>query len=343
MKSILRKIAFPLSLLYGGIVAIRNFLYSSNLRSRYLVPRKSIVIGNLAMGGTGKTPMTAYIIQLLEQFDIQVISRGYGRKTKGFREVLLSSHPHEVGDEPLLLKKRYPDTSFAVCEKRKIAIENIERKNPPAIYLFDDAFQHLAIQAEKYILLTTFQQPYFNDFVVPTGYLREFSSGRKRADFVIVTKCPENLSESVKETYKQQLKFPAENIYFSTIQYDTIQSFSSTKKTDVSKALLITGIANSESLESHLSKHFELEVLSYPDHHTFTLEDIAFIHQKFGKFAPDGNGMILTTEKDFVKLSQPEFQQAIDQYPWYYQPITIQIDRKEEFENKLLKYVNTIQ
>lgn len=339
-----RYFLLPLSWIYGGIVFLNNLRYLLRSNQRFHVPKKSIVVGNLAVGGTGKTPMVAYLIQLLTQktTSVQVISRGYGRKTKGFVTVNTNSLPEEVGDEPLLLKKRFPTTNFAVCEQRKKAIEKIEIRSSPDLYLFDDAFQHLAIQAEKYLLLTTFERPYFNDFPFPAGNLREFSIGRKRADWVIVTKCPPELSETTKEKYRRKLRFSPENIFFSSIQYDTLQSFSPIQRKSYKKVLIVTGIAHPQPLEVHFSEQYEIKTIRFPDHHSFTQENIATIHRNFDKFASNGDGIIVTTEKDFVKLSQNEFQKEIQSHPWYYQPITIRIDRQQEFEQKILQYVNTI-
>ncbi|MBN9293436.1 MAG: tetraacyldisaccharide 4'-kinase [Flavobacteriia bacterium] len=340
----LRKLLLPLSFIYGSIVAVRNFLYTSGIRKRFIVPRKSIVVGNLSVGGTGKTPHVAYLLNLLsaEKLNIQVISRGYGRKTKGFSEVKETATALNVGDEPLLLKKRFPSANVAVSESRIHGIEQTLLKNNPQVFLFDDAFQHLKIKAEVNILLTTFSEPFFKDFVLPAGNLREFSCGKKRADFVIVTKCPENLSEKSKKEFCKKLNLKNKNIFFSRITYGPLTPFKSASKAAFDKILLVTGIADPAPLEKHLTHSGQVLSVRFADHHNFEQKDLEEIHKKFDTFAPYGNGIIVTTEKDFVRLSQPEFRERLQSYPWYYQPIDVVINEEELFKTKILNYVRTI-
>ena len=340
----LRKLLLPFSLIYGSIVAVRNFLYTSGIKKRFAIPKKSIVVGNLSVGGTGKTPHVAYLLNLLlaEKLTVQVISRGYGRKTRGFLEVMKTSETVVVGEEPLLLKKRFPSANVAVSESRILGIEQTLSKNNPQVFLFDDAFQHLKIKAEINILLTTFSAPFFKNLVLPAGNLREFSCGKKRADLVIVTKCPENLPEEDKKEFRKKLNIKNKNIFFSRIAYGPLVPFNSASETTFDKILLVTGIADPVPLEKHLTHSGQVLSIRFADHHNFEQKDLEEIHKKFDTFVLDGNGIIVTTEKDFVRLSQPEFKEQLQDYPWYYQPIDVIIDEEELFKTKILNYVRTI-
>lgn len=325
-------------------MAVRNLLYQLSVFSSYSIPGKSIVVGNLSMGGTGKSPHTLYLWKLLhENYTVSFLSRGYGRKTKGLIEVTDESNTETVGDEPLMFKKRTKNTAVVVVsENRENGVKYIHSKETNGIVLLDDAYQHRKVKAGYYILLTDFYQPFFSDYVVPMGSLREFRRGKKRANCIIVTKCPDNLSTSVKEEYIRKIGLPNISVYFSTIKYDTLIPFSSPISSEFSKVLLVTGIANPTPLERYLSENFTLETISFNDHHNFEEKDIQYIHQKFDTFVQDGDGIIVTTEKDFVRLHQSKFNALITKYPWYYQPITISIDKEESFKKEIINYVRTV-
>lgn len=335
---------YPLGILYGMVVALRNLLYQLGIKRRMHVPNKSIVVGNLSVGGTGKTPFIIYLLQLLreEQLKAHVVSRGYGRKTKGFLVVTSDMEADKVGDEPLLIKKHFPEMEMSVCENRAFAVQKIDSENPSKVYLFDDAFQHLGIRAEINILLTTFQTPFFNDCMLPAGNLREFKCGAKRADFIVVTKCPESLTYSQKELFYNHLKISRNNIFFSSISYGNLKAFSNNRREGYSHILLVTGIANPKPLVEFLSQAFHVELIQFPDHHNFTLRNIQFIHERFDIFANKEKGIIVTTEKDYVRLSNNEFMPYLNDYPWYFQPITVKLDEEVRFKNLILKYVATI-
>ncbi len=339
-----RIIFFPFSFIYGLVMAIRNGFYSSGIFRSYKIPGKSIVIGNLSMGGTGKSPHTLYVWQLLKnEFPVSFLSRGYGRTTKGLIEVTVDSTADQVGDEPLMFKKRVDDTScVVVSEDRKNGIDFLRQKEEKSVILLDDAFQHRKVQAGYSILLTDFSKPYYKDFVVPMGTLREWRKGRKRADCIIVTKCPEQLDENAKKTIIKKLRAASTPVFFSSIAYDSLISFSPTQKEMFKKVLLVTGIANPTPILAHLSTHYDVELIRFKDHHNFEAKDLALIHEKFGTFVTNGDGIIVTTEKDYVRLSQPDFQEVIKNYPWYYQPITIKLDKEEQFITEILKYVRAI-
>lgn len=338
----LRLLLLPFGLLYGIVTAIRNLLFDWGIKPVYEIPVKSICVGNLSVGGTGKTPHVAYLAALLQaDYKVQILSRGYGRKTRGF--ILLDEHAtsETVGDEPLFYHKSFPNVKVAVCESRKEGIEQLLAIEKPDVILLDDAFQHRAVKAGMNILLTDYSQPYYSDWMLPAGNLREWTSGRKRADLVIVTKCPENLPEAQKASMRKQLDFPVDKIFFSKIEYGALLSFYGAPSQDFRNVLLVTGIANPLPLENYLKERFKVELMKFPDHHAFTLEDIQKIHKKFDTFASE-NKAIVTTEKDFMRLCDPGFRNEIAKNPWFYQQITVGTDRKNELETVINNYVRAI-
>lgn len=294
----MRKLLFPFSLLYGGITALRNFLYNKGCLKSKSYDFPVICVGNLSTGGTGKSPMIELLVSLLkDEYKIAVLSRGYKRKTKGYREVLANNLVEEVGDEPLQFKKKYPEITVAVCEDRQTGIEKL--KYLADMVLLDDAFQHRKVKASVNILLTSFDKLYSDDCMLPTGNLREPKFGAKRADIIVVTKCPENISDSKMEEIKQKLKLkPYQEIYFSKIGYSSeIKNETESKPLSYIKNqtfLLVTGIANPKPLVDLLKNEgLSFEEKSFPDHHNFTTSEIERLKK---------HRLILTTEKDFMRL-----------------------------------------
>ncbi len=333
---------FPIAFLYGAITFFRNKLYDFKIFKSYSVPIKSIVVGNLAVGGTGKTPHVFYISRFLsKQFKVAILSRGYARKTKGYKDVNIDSNAKDVGDEPLLLKQKLGDEiTVAVCEERSVGIKKLIQKLKIDVIVLDDAFQHRKINAGLNLILTEFNRPFFNDFPLPMGRLREFHSGKKRADIFIVSKCPDNLSQLQKDKFIHKIGFDRKYIFFSKIIYAPFQSISTLIVQNIKSILLVTAIADDSILVEYLSKSFSVKTFKFRDHHTFSEEDIKKIHLKFDTL-PKSNGIILTTEKDFVKLI--EFDKVTKgQYPWYFLPIDIEIDRENEFNQLLTNYVGAI-
>lgn len=294
----LRKLLFPFSLLYGGITALRNFLYNKGFLKSKSYDFPVICVGNLSTGGTGKSPMIELLVSFLkDEHKIAVLSRGYKRKTSGYREVLISNSVEEVGDEPLQFKKKYPEITVAVCENRQTGIEKL--KDLANVVLLDDAFQHRKVKASLNILLTSFDRLYINDCMLPAGNLREPKFGAKRADIIVVTKCPENLYNSKMEEIKQKLKLKThQEIYFSRIDYSSvIKNETESKPLSYLKNLeflLVTGIANPKPLVEFLkNKGLNFDEKSFPDHHNFTTSEIEALKK---------HALILTTEKDFMRL-----------------------------------------
>lgn len=340
---ILRVFLLPLSLIYGFITFLRNKLYDSGIFKSYKIPKKSICIGNLSTGGTGKTPHVAYLAEYFkDKIETAILSRGYGRNTKGF--ILLNENhtSQQVGDEPLFYKILFKNQiHVAVCEDRATGIQALQKQFPEnEMILLDDAFQHRKVQAGFSILLTNFNSPFSKDFVLPAGNLREWKSGRKRADCLIITKCPSNQTESQKIQFAKELKVNRDELFFSSIKYGSLKSLGN-KLDSPESVLLVTGIANPEPLKDFLSKTFNVEHLKFKDHHQFNEQDIQQIHQKFDTFTDDKK-ILVTTEKDFMRLKDKLSKSDLEKYPWYFQPITVEIDEEEKFKELINSYVDTI-
>lgn len=336
----------PFSWVYGFVAHLRNWMYDIRLFDSYIIPQKSICVGNLSVGGTGKTPHVAFLAQfLIPDFSVQILSRGYGRKTKGFVLVDAAATEETVGDEPLFYYRNFaPKVQVAVCESRAHGVQELAKIQQSDVLLLDDAFQHRAVQAGVYILLTDFNAPFYTDFVLPAGNLREFRLGLKRTDYMIVTKCPPSLSEAEKDKIRKRIAIPSDQIYFSEIVYGALVPFSKKNSIDlksIHSTVVVTGIANPTSLLNHLKSQFEILPLTYSDHHTFTAEEIEEIHKKFDTFAKR-NTIIVTTEKDYMRLHRLIDASVLEKYPWFYQQISVKLDRETHFKQEIKNYVDTI-
>lgn len=308
--SFVRKLAFPFSILYGFITSIRNLLFDKDILKSTEFDLPIIAVGNLSVGGTGKTPQIEYLIRLFKgNYKVGVLSRGYKRKTSGFVLADKTSNAQQIGDEPFQYYKKFDDVIVAVDEKRVHGIEQLlQLKTPPKIVLLDDAYQHRKVKAGFYILLTSYNDLYADDFMLPTGNLREKKPGAKRAAVVIVTKCPNNLSEREQQSISKKLKLNAnQELFFTRIAYDAVVSDSkreiSLEQLKDHEVLLVTGIANPKPLEKFLkSKEISFQHIEFPDHHDFTKPDVDKIKNVFGAMHSEKK-LILTTEKDFVRLN----------------------------------------
>lgn len=342
---LLRIILFPISLLYGLILAIRNLFFNVGIYSVTKVKAKVIAVGNLSVGGTGKTPHVEFLLQHLPAlYKTAVLSRGYGRSTKGFLEITANSKAEEVGDETLNYARKFGDkVTVAVCEKRVEGAKKILENSPNVeLIVLDDAFQHRYIHRDVNILLTEYNKPFFKDTVLPSGRLREFANGKNRADMVIVSKSPADLSPKEKEQFIQKLKMkPNIEVFFSSIKYGALTGLNKeTPKPNTKELLLVTGIGNPLPLIQHLEKEFKVTHLQFKDHHNYTAKDIQKIHKLFDNLAP-ADKIIVTTEKDAIRLINSDFKSLIDKYPWYIQEMTIEIDKEKRFLNNIYGIVNT--
>lgn len=293
--------------MYGLINHIRNLLFDKGVLKTLSHDTAVISVGNLKAGGTGKTPFVEYLLRLLaSSYNIAVISRGYGRKTKGYRLVDPQGRAEDFGDEPLQMAKKFPNVLFAVCESRNKAIEIIEAEYPAIdLVLLDDAYQHRYTARDFNILLTEYNRPFFKDRVLPFGLLREYRQGYKRADCIVVTKCPP-LEERERKDFAEKLKpLPDQRIFFSEIHYRLPYLLNDeSRKLNLSEhsVVLFTGISNNSHIISYLkSKTLLLGTISYNDHHDFSQRDRLHILHRFRKLGKT-DSILLTTEKDAGRI-----------------------------------------
>ena len=337
----MRFLLFPFSLLYGLIVTVRNFLFDWNVfkSKSYNIP--IICVGNITAGGTGKTPHTEYLLELLSDKKTAVVSRGYGRKSSGLIWVKTESDSEKVGDEPLQIKQKFPNITVVVSENRRLGIENILKKYPKTeVILMDDGFQHRWVKAGLNIILNNYNNPIYSDYLLPYGTLRESENAVKRADVIITTKCAE-ISPTEKRGIISRLNTcSSEHNYFSSIVYQNWKSVFTGKEIDTPNnynITLVTSVANADNLKHHLQKNGnKITHLSFPDHHNFTTKDIENILSEYNSSISDKN-IILTTEKDKVKLLK--YKEHFEGVELYFSPIKINIHNSEEFKNEIINYV----
>lgn len=328
--AVLRKLLFPFSLLYGFLVLLRNKLYDWNIKKSVGFPIPVICVGNLSVGGTGKSPMIEYLIRLLinEKKKIATLSRGYKRESKGFYLLQGNEKGSYVGDEPLQFKSKFPEIQVAVDEQRVRGIGKLLQFDPKLeVILLDDAFQHRKVKPRFSVLLTTYKDLFIHDFILPAGNLREPKIGAKRANTIVVTKCPEDLSEEKMNDLSQQLRQqPHQEIFFCGINY-SLHVYNNKHQEltleKLKKFTLVTGIANPAPLLEYLNQlQLTYKHLNYPDHYNFKPKDIAELKK---------DGLIVTTEKDFMRLKN-----EISAEKLYFLPIKIKFLRDQGKFNDLL-------
>jgi tetraacyldisaccharide 4'-kinase len=335
---------YPFAFVYGVLTSLRNFLYDSKILKTTNFQIPVISVGNLTVGGTGKTPHAEYIISLLKkEFSIAFLSRGYKRKTKGYILANLESTLLEIGDEPVQIKQKFPEIAVAVCEKRKNGIQKLIASpdlNIDAIIL-DDAFQHRSVDPSINILLLDYTQPIFDDKLLPVGRLRESLRAFHRANLIIITKCPDQLKPIEQRIYKNKLDIrPYQDLFFTSIHYGEITPaikglslFNDDLKHYT--VLLITGIGNPDPLLKHIEKQVGTVIHNkYPDHYTFKVKDVEEIMKKYEEIGLSQK-LILTTEKDLVRLRSVKNPPAEFFRFVYYIPIEIGfLDRSKDLFNK---------
>lgn len=314
MFKTLRLILLPFSWLYGLIVEAIKFSYRQGWQTSRRFEVATIVVGNLSTGGTGKTPHVEYVVAHLKHYHkLAVLSRGYGRKTKGFRNVLPTDKANDSGDEPLQIAQKFPTVPVFVAEKRVEGILRIMRQQPQVqLVVLDDAMQHWPLRADCYMMLSTYEAPFFNDFVLPAGNLREFRFNYRRADIIIISKCPATISEADAQVFIQKLApKPTQKVFFSYFKYGLPFCFNEPEKrlqwNELAEyhILMVTGIANPSPIVTELKSHnCSFELLSYVDHHRFELKDWHNIQKKLKSLeTKTKKSLLLTTEKDATKLS----------------------------------------
>jgi tetraacyldisaccharide 4'-kinase len=346
---ILRIILYPFSLLYGLGILIRNKFFDWGILKSTSFSIPVIGVGNLSTGGTGKTPHVEYLIELLQSdYKIAVLSRGYKRKTKGFYIVNDKSTVLEVGDEPLQMSKNYPEIIVAVDEKRVHGIESLQKTHPDVdLIILDDSFQHRYVTPKLNILLTDYYKMFHNNYLLPSGNLREPRSQAKRADALIISKTPEVFSPlDRKLIMKRVSSYKAKNIFFSYIQYKEWNPITEPArkltKCKVKTIFLLTGIANPSALEEYLKRKCdELICFHYSDHYNFKASNLEKLKEKFNNTFSKSK-IIITTQKDAMRLQKAELVEVIKDLPIFTIPMNINFHEKDkkafdEFVKKSIK------
>lgn len=347
-KSVLkisRIVLLPLAILYWIVIAVRNLLYDIKIIKSSSFALPIICVGNLAVGGTGKSPMTEYLVELLKyQWKVATLSRGYKRKTRGYALANEHTTALEIGDEPMQFHLKFPDIAVAVGEERLVAIPQLLHDRPDTqVIILDDAFQHRRIRAGLNIVLTECSNLFTRDFYLPVGDLRDLKSRYKKAQIIVVTKCDPVMTEEERENLTREIRPKAgQSLFFTTISYGrpyhilSRSGFDITTDTDV---LLVSGIANPKPLEKWLkanSKGYQLQ--RYSDHHIFTIDDLKTIKKRFEAMAST-NRIVLTTEKDAVRLVK--FSPEIKDWPLYVIPVRhdFLFNERARFDSHITNFV----
>jgi len=330
---LIRKILFPFAAIYGLVTGLRNYFYDKGIfrSSSFEIP--VIAVGNLSVGGTGKSPQIEYLLRLLSpNYKVATLSRGYKRKSSGFVLADQNSDAEILGDEPFQFHRKFPGVSVAVDANRTNGIAKLAEIVKPDVILLDDAFQHRKVKAGLYILLTTYRDLYVDDFLLPTGNLRESRRGARRADIIIITKCPKDLSEQKQNAVRLKMRLrPHQQLFFSFIDYDDyVYSESDTIPVSEIRSkskLLVAGIAKPEPFFEHLRSGNDA-VLEFPDHHRFSSSDIEKIK------SVSTENPVVTTEKDYVRLQKSPLSKL------YYLPIrSTFISGSDRFDQIISDYV----
>ena len=338
LRFIVCLLLLPLTMWYAVVVALRNLLFDWGCKKAVSPALPTIGIGNLRMGGTGKTPHTEYIIRLLEGRHTALLSRGYGRSTNGFVLADSNCDASQIGDEPLMMAKKYPNLTVAVCESRVEGVEQLmQLPTLPEVVVLDDVFQHRHIKPELTLLLTEYGDPYFADHILPFGNLRESRRGRRRADIIVVTKCPKELTAAERQTIRKKLKPRAgQEVYFSYIEYgQPVPVYGGEAYADVDSLLVVTGIAHPEPLLKHLQEGHNVTHLRFADHHGFSISNCQKIRSAFERI--DGSKAVITTEKDAARMLAPEVRAQLEGLPLYYLPIEVHFFDEEAFNKAVIK------
>lgn len=339
-----RLFLFPFALLYGFVLRTRNFMYDKNVIGKVTFNLPIFCVGNLSVGGTGKSPMVEYLVSILKkEYSVATLSRGYKRRTSGYVLANDNTTAIEIGDEPMQFHLKHPDIAVSVGERRIEAIPQLLFDRPDTkVIILDDAFQHRVINAGFNILLTDYANLYTRDFFLPTGDLRDEKKSAKRANVIIVTKCPISLSEAERFSILQELNPTSEQfVFFTSIEYNTPYHFVTGKRKHIpreAELLLVCGIANPQPLTDYIHEQSKTyDALFFSDHHIFNIDDLNEIYDRFDKIK-EAKKMIITTEKDAVRLIN--FKDKLADLPFYVIPISINFlfGQKIEFESMILKY-----
>lgn len=319
-----RILLFPIAVLYDLATRIRNHLYDKGLKPVATFEVPLISVGNLTIGGTGKTPMVEYLIRLLQPHTmVATLSRGYGRTTKGFRIGSKSDDASSLGDEPYQFYSKFSENvAVAVGEDRALAVPYILDRFPhTGVIILDDAFQHRRVKPELSLLLTDYNRPFYKDLILPAGNLRESKNNASRADAVVITKCPSSISEDEMMAIEGQVrKYAAKPVFFTKIRYGEPVAFGRVQECG-QRVVLVTGIADANPIKNYIAKKFTLlKHFEWRDHHSYSEADMRKITESI-KSNP--GTVIATTEKDMVKMNTTRFKAILDEFPFFFIPIEI--------------------
>ncbi|QTN39013.1 tetraacyldisaccharide 4'-kinase [Cryomorphaceae bacterium] len=329
-----------LSKIYGYFTDRRNRAFDSGERPSVSFDRPIISIGNLNTGGTGKTPHVEYLVRLLQdQYKLGILSRGYGRKTKGYRLAGPNDSAETLGDEPYQYRRKFDNqVQVAVSEKRVLGASELIADTDPDVIVLDDAFQHRQIKPGLQLLLTTHQEPYSRDQLLPKGRLRERADGAHRADAIILTKCPHSLSEEDRQSWKKELApMPHQPLFFSTFTYGDIEAQSPVEIANPMQVIALAGIAKPEPFLDELKNRYN--VVSehvFRDHYRFSKKDLLRLRRDVEQHGKETTA-IVTTEKDFTRLLP--FRDIWKEWALYVLPIEARIEPKAKFDQMIFDYV----
>ena len=350
--SIKKIFLYPFAILYGVITSLRNFLFDTKVLKSKTVDIHTICVGNLAVGGTGKTPHVEYLVNLLKsETRIAILSRGYKRKTKGFLIATETSIAEDIGDEPLQYKTKMPELIVAVDGNRLNGIKKLtESTRPPKLVILDDAFQHRSLKCELNIVISDYSNLYLTDTMMPAGTLRESKKGISRADIIVISKTPENATAiDVRNLIKDIKPLAHQSLFFSWLKYGELYGFQNEKESINTledlfrfRIVLFTGIGNPSPMLTYLKEYAsDVKHINYPDHHTFTLHDLSHIKQTFDTIE-GGNKILVTTEKDAMRIKGTDLEDLTNTLPLYVLPIEVDFkDKTEDFNQTILNYVRT--
>lgn len=341
----LRLLLLPFSIVYGVITIIRNWLYNAGIFKSREFDLPVICVGNLAIGGAGKSPMTEYLISLLRSTQkLATLSRGYGRSSKGFLRATATTTAAEIGDEPAQFKQKFPDVTVAVCEDRVAGIEQLEADHD--LIILDDAYQHRAVRAGLSVLLFDYNKLQEPHLVMPAGNLRETFGGRWRSDIILITKCPPAIGfDEMNRAYYRVAPNNRQPVFFTSIDYQSLKDLNG-KEVDFTidadtTVFLLTGIANPAPLLQHIKAGTSHMVHhNYPDHHQFSLKNISKLAGEFAACTSQKK-IIITTEKDAQRLGVHALAAAVAKLPVWVLPIGINFlnNGQQEFDQLVLNYV----
>jgi tetraacyldisaccharide 4'-kinase len=341
----LRWLLFPFSLLYGLVVIIRNWCYDGGILKSRSFKLPVISVGNLDVGGAGKSPMTEYLVRLLKKkYKLATLSRGYGRETKGYLVATAFTTASQIGDEPAQFKHKFPDITVAVCEKRVVGIKQLIPGHN--LVILDDAYQHRGVKPGLSILLFDYNRIDEPHLLLPAGNLREPFSGRWRADIIVISKCPEQLTSDEQSVIVGKIgPLPYQSLFFTTVSYCVFEDRAG-KRTNTTidadtTVFLLTGIANPQPLAQHLEKYTAKIIHhNYPDHHRFSLKNISKLADEFSACETQKK-VIITTEKDAQRLVERELLNLVQNLPIEVIPIGIQFldNSQQQFDQLVTEYV----